>query len=581
MLKKLAMFALVFAVVAAATFAGGQRDTEAVEPATDPEYGGTLTHKIHWGGGGVNTFDTSDLARGVLAHTWTSPYAETLLIGDIETYGPRGTGEYDFTAYELVPEQYLKGHIAERWEWEDPLTIVFHIREGVMWTGRDGIMDSREMTAEDIAFSMNRQWERYKEQGSRQFDYISSVSARDRYTLEVQLHNFYADWAFHLGYRGITQALIPPEVAEAGPQDWRNAVGTGPFKITNYVDDSQAVFERNPDYWDVATIDGQEYELPFVDRLVIPIMPDMSSTIAALRTGQIDWQVNVPMEYRDTLRNSSPELVLEDYLAGQTGFIALNLTKEPFSDRNVRRALMMGTDLESIAEDVYIEADVHGGPLNALTPYYTPMDELPDSVRELYSNDPDRAAQMLADAGYPDGFSMSMYVANNNQTAMAAIEMLEDQWRNRFNIDLQMRPVDSAQLGNLESGRHTEERPGGMEDSLIMTMATTTPWIAFDRLGLYDSFKNPSQYDDQHFAETFAAAEGMRDMDERNETIRELALYWLDDVPYIPLPNPYVQTAYWPWVRNYYGEVESAYYNHSAITSRIWIDQNLKAGMGF
>ena len=581
MSRRVIVLLALLVLVAGFGFAAGQDEQGDVEMAEGPTYGGTLTQKIHWGGNGVDTFDTSDLAQGVLAHTWTSPYAETLLIGDIETYGPRGSGEYDFTAYELVPEQYLKGHLAESWEWTGPLTLEYKIREGVMWTSREGVMESRELTAEDIAFSMNRTLTRFREQGSRQFDYVETVSAPGRYDLMITLNEYYADWAFHLGYRGIVQAIYPPEVVEAGPADWRNAVGTGPFKITNYVDGSQAVYEKNPDYWDSTTIDGEEYQLPFVDRLVIPIIPDMSSTIAALRTGQIDWQVNVPLEYRDSLQQTSPELILKEYLAGQTDFAALKMTEPPFDDVRVRRALMIGSDWETIAEDVYLGADVHAGPMNALTPYYTPMDELPEDVKVLYSNDPEMASELLAEAGYPDGFEFTMYVDNGNQSGMSAIEVLQDQWATRFNIELQMQPLDGTQIGGLVSGRGTEERPGDYSGSVIMTMATTTPWVAYDRLGLISSFKNPARYDDEYFAARFAEAEGTRDAAEREEIISELALHWLEDVPYLPFPNPYVQTAYWPWVQNYYGEVESAYYNHSAITARIWIDETMKESMGF
>jgi peptide/nickel transport system substrate-binding protein len=572
---------LAFTLVAVLVYAEGAKDTGTAAAATgEPQYGGTLTHKIHWNGGGTQTWDTSDLARGISAHTWTSPYAETLLIGDIEKYGPRGNKEYSFAAWELVPEPYLKGHLAESWAWTGPLTLTYKIRKGVMWTGKPGVMDAREMTAEDIAYSMNRTWQRYKQQGSKQFDYVKAVTAKDKYTLVIDLNKYYADWAFHLGYRGIVQAIYPREVAEKGAHDWRNQVGTGPFMLTNYVEGSQAVYDKNPNYWDKTTINGKEYKLPFVDKLVIPTIPDMSTAVAALRTGKIDWQVNVPLEFTETLQKSSPGLKFTKYLAGQTAFAALKMTQKPFDDVRVRRALMIGSDLEAVAKTVYIDADVHGGPMNALTPYYTPMDQLPPEVKELYSNDQAKAKKLLAEAGYPNGFKMKMYVNGTDLKTQAAIELLKDQWKG-MNVELEMVPVEGSNLANREAGRGTPQRPGDYEDSLISTMATCTPWVAYDRLGLITSIKNPARYDDPYFRDQFAKAMETRDQKELVKIVKDLAVHWLKDVPYIPFPNPKFQTGYWSWVRNYYGEVECAYYNFVAMQARIWIDQPMKKSMGF
>ena len=578
--KRAFVLLLVFALLATLVFAKGEEEKEAAA-AGGPQYGGTLTQKIHWSGGGAQTWDTSDLAKGIGAHTWTSPYAETLLLGDVEKYGPRGNNEYGFKAWELVPEPYLKGQLAESWEWTAPLTLVYHIRKGVMWAGRKGVMEPRELTAEDIAFSMNRTWKRFQEQGNVQFDYVKSVKAKDKYTVVIDFNEYYADWAFHLGYRGIVQAIYPPEVVKAGAADWKNAVGTGPFMITNYVDGAQAVYEKNPNYWGKTTIDGKEYQLPFVDKLVIPIIPDMSTSIAALRTGKIDWQINVPLEYTETLTKTSPDLKLVKYLAGQTDFAALKMTEPPFDNVNVRRALMIGTDWAAIAKTVYLEADVHAGPLNALTPYYTPMDKLPPEIKVLYSNDAAKSKKMLADAGYPNGFKMKMHVSSTSEKGQAAIEMLKDQWQKRLGIDLEMVPTENTQLGGLVSGRGTPDRPADYQGSVIMTMATATPWVCLDRVGLITSFKNPARYDSKYFADGFARAKAERDPDKLIATIKDISLHWLNDVPYLPFPNPYMQTGYWPWVKNYYGEVESAYYNFVAMQSRIWIDQNLKKSMGF
>ena len=80
----------------------------------------------------------------------------------------------------------------------------------------------------------------------------------------------------------------PPETRAAGAEKYENHIGTGAFMFDEYVSGSHMSYKRNPDYWDTTIIDGQEYELPFIDKVVCPIIPDPSTRVAALRTGTFD-----------------------------------------------------------------------------------------------------------------------------------------------------------------------------------------------------------------------------------------------------------------------------------------------------
>ena len=175
--------------------------------------------------------------------------------------------------------------MAESWD-ITPSKITFHIRPGVMWTGNTNIgMEPREFTAYDAEFSLNRTMTGYTAAGKGAYEYIETITAPDKYTLVVETNSYNADWSFHLGY-GWLAPIIPEEVVEAGPNTWQNATGTGPFIITDHVEDSQATYERNPNYWETTTINGKVYQLPFIDKLVTPVITDISTRVAALRTGQ-------------------------------------------------------------------------------------------------------------------------------------------------------------------------------------------------------------------------------------------------------------------------------------------------------
>ncbi|GAI10446.1 unnamed protein product, partial [marine sediment metagenome] len=173
-------------------------EEEVTPPVGEPQYGGTLTHRLWWCSSGPTNWDGTAIG-GLPGHSWGSPFREHLWIGDIEKYGPRGSGEFHFKAWGGgVPDRYLKGVLAENWEWATPLTLVINLRQGVMWTGNEHIgMESREFTAYDAEFAMNHAWDAYLDQGKVElFDWIDSITATDRYTLVMELNEFYAGLMF-------------------------------------------------------------------------------------------------------------------------------------------------------------------------------------------------------------------------------------------------------------------------------------------------------------------------------------------------------------------------------------------------
>ena len=103
--------------------------------------------------------------------------------------------------------------------------------------------------------------------------------------------------------------ISPPEMIAAGADTWENQVGTGPWMLKEYVVGSHMTYVRNPEYWDTTTIDGVEYQLPFIDELIWPIIPDQPSQIAARRTRALDFMMPVPNVYWHNLDQTAPELL--------------------------------------------------------------------------------------------------------------------------------------------------------------------------------------------------------------------------------------------------------------------------------
>ncbi|GAH33890.1 unnamed protein product, partial [marine sediment metagenome] len=278
-----------------------------------------------------------------------------------------------------------------------------------------------------------------------------SIYAEDKYTAVIETNYFNVVWSDYIG-AGWGSDLYAPEVVEAGAWDWDNLVGTGPWMVKEYIPGSVFAYERNPIFYDTTTINGVEYEIPFADELLIPIIIDESTRIAALRTGVIDYMggeiSQVPLWYEDTLRRTCPDLKIERLAGSQCNFIQFiqeitGRVHPLVSDRDIRRALMIGLDREAIATAVWLKADTHSFPVSSLAPGFTPFDELPASAQELFTYDPDLARQMLTDAGYPEGFTLIIAAEAEDTIWVDTLTMVKDQWA-KIGVTADLRLMEKA-----------------------------------------------------------------------------------------------------------------------------------------
>ena len=203
-----------------------------------------------------------------------------------------------------------------------------HVRPGVFWTGlsvNPGVMERREYTAQDLATNLQRILESPRGGGVVSSDFIAtpyseSIYAQDEHTAIIEFKQFYFEWWTNIL---LSFEQMAPEVIAAGPKDWHNLVGTGPFAIKEYVSGSHIAYQRNPDYWKTTVIDGKEYQTPFVDEMVWPFIADESTQIAALRTATLDAHLNVDVAHQASLDRTSPDLLKIEQPSGDANFIVL------------------------------------------------------------------------------------------------------------------------------------------------------------------------------------------------------------------------------------------------------------------
>ena len=295
-LRFLWFMTLAFALVATVTFAGpaGEDDTAAMaaekeyvtDPSTGkqvvkPEYGG---HSPRYSGEErpITATRGSPTAPG-----WRRQQALDRL-GRADWAADRSV--YPFTTY--FPESILRGHLAESWENPDPLTYIYKIRDNVFFHDKPPV-NGRQLTADDMAANYERMLSIGRFAGQERSPVghgtvllpIESVAATDELTLMIKLSRPFRD-THRLLFDDPHIFARPPETFDT-LDDANNVIGTGPFIMDEFVSGISVTFDRNPNYWkDDEKFPGNR--LPYVDRLVMLVMGDQATRLAALRSAQVD-----------------------------------------------------------------------------------------------------------------------------------------------------------------------------------------------------------------------------------------------------------------------------------------------------
>ena len=403
---------------------------------------------------------------------------------------------------------------------------------------------------------------------------IEKVEATDKRTVVFTFKNYFSEWDYRFGW-GYYSAIYPKEVADAGATNWKNVNGSGPFMVTDFVQGNSVTYEKNPGYWDKIEIGGQEYKLPFVDKLVTRTIKDESTQHAALRSGQIDMLESVRWSAVEELKKSVPDLQWSRWLATTGTFLSMRVDTKPFDDVRVRRALNMAVNKKEIVEAFYNgNAELFAYPQHIdYIGYFEPLDQMPDSVKELFEYNPDKAKKLLAEAGYPKGFSFKTQVCACNPDHMELLPLVAA-YLEQVGVKIEIQPMEyAAFLSAMTSKTHAA--------GYFMNNGHTNPTTTIRKSFVTKQTWNPSMWADPKFDARVQEAYEERDEAKRQEIIKELTREIVDAAPYIWLPTPYQYSAWWPWVKNYGGELRAGAVRPGPIYARIWIDQELKKKMGF
>ena len=556
------------AAAALLVIGGAQAQSEKPEK---PQYGGTLE---------VGTMFATLSALSWDPHDWnwklnhdTGQFYEQLVAADLDKSKRKG-GKHPFVADAYLATEAQRGELAEKWELvENPLSVVFTLRKGIMFPEKPGVMQSRELTADDVVFSFNRLRSSPKNIATY-YDFLGDVVAKDKYTVVFNLKEYNAEWDYRIAW-GFYTVIMPKEVVDAGPNNWKNVNGTGPFMLTDFVSGNSNTYTKNPNYWDKEKIGGQEYKIPFADKLIYRTIKDEATQHAAIRTAKLDLLESINPRYVPELKKSAPHLQWSRRLSILGNFVALRTDTKPFDDVRVRRALNMAINKKEMIDASFSgEAEMHAYPMYPDWPgYFNSLEKMPASVKELYEYNPKKAKELLKEAGYPNGFTFKLQFCSCSPTHTDMAPLLAA-YLEQIGVKAELQPTEyGAFLSAMTTRKHA---PG-----YLMSSSHTNPTTSIRKSFVSGQTWNPSMYSDPKFDAKMDAVYKERDETKRQQMLREMTVEIMDKAPYIWLPTPYVYAAWWPWVKNYGGEMSAGSIRPGPIYARIWIDQELKKKLGY
>jgi peptide/nickel transport system substrate-binding protein len=536
----------------------------------EPKYGGTIT--FPYSGLANITFDNYSLIGSDYQFWLEAMFSKINWTVDRSEWGYIT----DFT-----PEQYITGNLAQSWERPDLYSLVIHLREDVYWQDKAPV-NGRQFTAYDVETHYNRMLgtgDGYTTPAPTYTGFTPNwgkVVAVDEHTVKLS----FTKSTGNIGLLSImeTMALNTIEAPEwvalgnttsnsgtANPlTDWHNAVGTGAWMLTDYVENSSLTYTKNPNYW---AYDERypENKLPYAGELKILIIGDTATKIAALRTGKIDSLNAVTQTQLKTLTESNPELESVMVLGGANG-VTLRVDKEPFTDIRVRTALQMSIDLSAIAVQNGVEATPVGFISPLLKGCYYPYEEWTQDLKDEFAYNTTGAKALLAEAGYPNGFDTNVIASTANQASVETLQVLKAYFLD-IGVDMEIKLMDMvAQRAYTAAGKHDQMTSGG--GAFAQAPTSTLGRFVSTNKSVNEGFVNDPNYD-AIITELYnvTSAQGISDTMKKADryiTEQHWGIYTLPSATY------YV---WQPYLKGYSGEVQLRYGQGGWIFARMWVGE--------
>ena len=434
--------------------------------------------------------------------------------------------------------------LAEKWDVSaDGLQYTFHLRHGVKFQTTSFFKPTREFNADDVVFTFQRMLDPdqpFHKAYPVPFPYFSdlglaknveNIEALDPYTVRFTLKTVDAPFLQQIAmpFASILSAEYTDQLLKAGKASDINLfpVGTGPFIFRSYTKDDTIRFDGNPDYWKPGIVK--------VSKLIFAITVDPAVRLQKLKRGECQVMAYPrPADIPAVKADSS--LAMPSEVGFNLGILGYNTTKKPLDDVQVRRALDMSINKKAIIESVY-----QGAGQIATNPMPPTQWGYNKSLKDA-PYDVDKAKALLKQAGYPDGFDLTLWAMpvqrpyNPNARLMA--EMLQSDWAK---IGVKVNIV------TFEWGEYIRRAHAGEHQAILIgwtgDYGDPDNWLGV-LLGC-DSVKgsNFSKWCYKPFDDLITAARSTTDLSQRTKDYMEAQVIFKDQVPFTPIAH---STVYQP-----------------------------------
>lgn len=444
--------------------------------------------------------------------------------------------------------------LAESWEQPDEKTYVFHLRRGVKWH------DGEEFTAEDVVATYN--WVNDAKNGvtfarARLKD-VESLQAMDRYTVKISLK---APSALFVDGLADENLLILPK--RAFEQDWdlnKVLIGTGPFKLKSFEADKESIWVKNEDYWQKGR--------PYPDGVKQIWGLDASAMMAAFITGKNDLLALSDQPQLDALLKNRPDAQYINRITDMAVGYYPKLDRPPFNDLRVRRALHLTLDRQAMVQTLTFGKGIINPPIPGMkTGWAIPQEELlkMPGYRQPKDADIAEAKRLLAEAGYPNGFETTLLYQGEGIAQPPIAQMVATQAL-KVGIKITLDPQQTSTYRDREAK--------GLFDAVLDPMAAAELTGRFVDRFHSKGGANKNGLADPKLDQLIDGVQYTADVEQRKKITRELQLYMLEQLYYLPTIDFATFGVYQPWVHDYYFKASTAITPHRDNYFRIWLDKD-------
>ena len=543
--------------------------TAAPAPTKAPSSKTVKTKRLRYAIGAVANETNRTWAGSRQAYVQFEPMLETLLAKHVENglIVPRLALSWDTDA------------TMQNWTFKLRKGVEFHDGWGE-FTAKDVMHTLKILCREDSRLSTCGSVTTRAERGDA-IDYEEVMTIVDDYTIRFNGTRTNSIMPFLMGAQsyemGVWSSDFWESEGEAGLDD-KGLVGTNTYEYLGREPGQSIILEKSDiAHWSGENPDFEEFEIAWI--------PEDATRYAAMLAGEIH-VADLPIDLQQDSLTKGMKLIKSRFTSNDVsiffgGSYYANTPEDkeaydetqPWNDVRVRQAMNMAINREELGNFLYADFWEHmyiDGFHETLEGWDSTW---PERYKTEYAYNPEKAKQMLKDAGYPNGFTIQHQTRSIPEWQDRAA-LLKDMW-SKVGVTVEINVVDDTTFYSYDKSWYKKKNLNTRQHGLELADP-----VSVIRMATGHHFNFP-EWSNKSFDKLSEKIVAEIDFSNRNKLVKEASLIMLDETIYIPLAFTPSASFWWPWIKNYYAEINIEDQQLDPVIARVWIDQALKAKMGY